>query len=221
MDYTPLYLSLKLATLTTVILLPLLVPVAWWLSFGGAIRTAFRVVLTLPLVLPPTVLGFYLLLLFSPNGGVGHLVEQLFGTRLVFTFAGMLCASVIFSIPFLLNPLLAGFESLSSSMTEAAYTLGKSPWTTLWRVQLPNMLPSILSGVVLCFAHSMGEFGVILMIGGKIPGKTQVASMAVYDLVEAMEYHQAGVYALLLASFSFVALLSMFLLEKRLRGRMV
>ena len=221
MDYTPLWLSIKLASLTTAILLPVLLLVAWWLSAGGTLRTALRVVLTLPLVLPPTVLGYYLLRLFSPIGLVGAPLEHFFGMRLVFSFSGMLCASLLFSIPFLLNPLLSGFESLPRSLVDASLTLGKSRFTTLWRVQIPNMLPSILTGVVLCFAHAMGEFGVILMIGGKIPGKTQVASMAVYDLVEAMEYTQAGWYASILAGFSFTALLLLFLLEKRLRGRIL
>jgi molybdate transport system permease protein len=219
LDYAPLTLSVKLAGLTTGLLLPLLLLVAWWLAAGGYVRMGLRVVLTLPMVLPPTVLGFYLLRLFSPTGWVGALVERLSGERLVFTFSGMLAASLIFSIPFMLNPLLAGFEGLPRALTEAAWTLGKSRWVTLWRVQIPNMVPAILTGVVLCFAHAMGEFGVILMIGGKIPGKTQVASMAVYDLVEAMEYGQAGFYALYLASFSFCALMALFLLERRLRRR--
>ena len=219
MDFTPLWLSAKLATLTTGILLPILLVSAWWLSAGGRVRTVARVVLTLPLVLPPTVLGYFLLRLLSPTGIVGAPIEHLLGLRMVFSFPGMLCASLIFSIPFLLNPLLSGFESLPRSLVEASWTLGKSRFETLWRVQLPNMLPSILTGVVLCFAHAMGEFGVILMIGGKIPGKTQVASMQVYDLVEAMEYGPAAVHALILAGFSFVALLLLFVLERRLRGR--
>lgn len=219
MDLAPLYLSAQLAGLTTILLLPFLVLVAWWLSTGGLLRTVWRGVLILPMVLPPTVLGFYLLRLFSPTGMVGATVEKLWGTRLVFTFPGMLLASLIFSIPFMLNPLLAGFESLPRSLTEAAWTLGKTRWVTLWRVQLPNMVSAILTGVVLCFAHAMGEFGVIQMIGGKIPGKTLVASMAVYDLVEAMEYGAAGYYALVLAGFSFSALMVLFLLENRLRRR--
>lgn len=221
LDYTPLLLSVKLAGMTTLLLLPLLLLVAWWLSEGGFVRTGLRVVLTLPMVLPPTVLGFFLLRLFSPTGWVGSVVESLTGERLVFTFYGMLLASLVFSIPFMLNPLLAGFEALPRSLTEAAWTMGKSRWVTLWWVQVPCMVPAILTGVVMCFAHAMGEFGVILMIGGKIPGKTQVASMAVYDLVEAMEYSQAGFYALYLASFSFVALMALFILEKHLRRRTV
>lgn len=221
LDYTPLLLSVKLAGATTLLLLPLLLLVAWWLSEGGYMRTGLRVVFTLPMVLPPTVLGFFLLRLFSPTGWVGSIFESLSGERLVFTFYGMLAASWVFSIPFMLNPLLAGFEALPRSLTEAAWTMGKSRWVTLWRVQVPCMVPAILTGVVMCFAHAMGEFGVILMIGGKIPGKTQVASMAVYDLVEAMEYGQAGIYALYLASFSFVALMALFVLEKHLHRRSV
>lgn len=218
-DFAPLWLSVKLAVSTTVILLPLLLLFAWWLSEGGPWRTALRVVFTLPMVLPPTVLGFYLLRLLSPTGYIGAPLEAWWGQRVVFTFSGMLIASLVFSVPFMLNPLLAGFESLPRSLVEAAWTLGKSRWTTLWRVQIPNMVPAVLTGVVLCFAHAMGEFGVILMIGGKIPGKTLVASMAVYDLVEAMEYGQAGTYALFLAMFSFCALMALFLLERRWRRR--
>ena len=218
-DYSPLLLSLKLAFLTTALLLPVLLLLAWWLSAGGVFRTAIRVVLTLPMVLPPTVLGFYLLMGMSPQGIIGKLAESLFGVRIVFSFTGMLIASWIFSVPFMLNPLMAGFQSQPRSLVEAAWTLGKSKWTTLWKVQIPNMVPSLLTGVVMCFAHAMGEFGVILMIGGKIPGKTLVASMAVYDLVESMEYGQAGAYALVLAAISFVALMLLFVLEIPLRRR--
>lgn len=218
-DYSPLWLSLKLAISTTALLLPVLLLISWCLSSGGVWRTAIRVVLTLPMVLPPTVLGFYLLMCLSPQGFLGKLVESLFGARIVFSFSGMLIASLVFSVPFMLNPLMAGFQSLPRSLVEAAWTLGKSKWVTLWKVQIPNMVPSILTGVVMCFAHAMGEFGVILMIGGKIPGKTLVASMAVYDLVEAMEYGQAGAYALVLAGLSFASLMLLFVLEISLRRR--
>lgn len=217
MDWQPFILSVKLATLATGLLLPIMILAAWWISFGGPWKVAIRALLTLPMVLPPTVMGFYLLSALSPTSIVGGLIERIFNLRLVFSFPGMLIATLIISIPFLLNPLLSGFESLPRSLTEAASVLGKNRWTILVRVQLPNMIPSILTACVLTFAHALGEFGVILMIGGKIPGKTLVASMAVYDLVETMDYSGALRYSLVLTGAAFAVLASITYLERRSR----
>lgn len=218
MDWHPLLLSIKLATLVTAILLPFMVLIAWWLSFGGPWKVVVRAILTLPMVLPPTVLGFYLLTLFSPNHFFGGFLEDVFGVRIVFSFTGILIASLVVAVPFFLNPLLAGFESLPKNLTDAARVLGKSRWVILWRVLLPNMVPSILTACVLAFAHAMGEFGVVLMIGGKIPGQTMVASMAVYDLVETMDYPGAFQYSLILSGTSFLVLTAMTYFERSRRN---
>ncbi len=218
MDWHPLFLSIKLAALVTAILLPIMVLIAWWLSSGGPWKVLVRAILTLPMVLPPTVMGFYLLTLFSPNHFLGGFLEETFGIRIVFSFSGILLASLVVAVPFFLNPLLAGFESLPRNLTDAARVLGKSRWVILWRVLLPNMVPSLLTACVLAFAHAMGEFGVILMIGGKIPGQTLVASMAVYDLVETMDYPGAFRYSLILSGTSFVVLTAMTYLERSRRN---
>lgn len=219
MNWQPLLLSLKLAAMVTVIMLPIMVIIAWWLSSGGPWKVFVRALLTLPMVLPPTVTGFYLLILLSPNNGIGKLLDSIFGVRIVFSFSGILLASLIVSIPFFLNPLLAGFESLPKNLTDAARVLGKNKWVILWRVLLPNMIPSVLTACVLAFAHAMGEFGVILMIGGKIPGETLVASMAVYDLVETMDYQGALHYSFVLSGTSFAVLSAMTYLERSRRRK--
>ena len=169
----------------------------------------------MPLVLPPTVLGFYLLVLFSPNNFPGKLIENLFNLRLIFSFEGLVVASIIYSMPFMVNPIQAGFENLSSSLKEAAYTLGKSKFQTLTKVLLPNIKSSLLTGIVLSFAHTIGEFGIVLMIGGNIPGKTRVASLAIYDEVESLNYHTANVYALILFSVTFSILLIVFIINRK------
>jgi len=215
-DMEPLILSLKLSLVTTIILLVLSLPLAWWLA---RIRPMFRfplqVLFTMPLVLPPTVLGFYLLLGLSPASFIGSLFMKYLHLRLVFSFAGLLVGSIIFSLPFMLNSILSGFEGLPVSLSEAGRVLGKSEWSLLWRVQLPNIKPALFSGIALSFAHTMGEFGVVLMIGGKIPGVTRVASMAVYDEVEAMNYGAAHFYAGVLFAVSFVFLLLLFVINRR------
>jgi molybdate transport system permease protein len=158
------------------------------------------------LVLPPTVLGFYLLLAFSPENLLGSWLERYFDLRLVFTFEGLVVASVFYSLPFMIQPLQSGFRSVPFSLVEAAYSLGKSRWTTLRKVILPNMSAAILSACILTFAHTIGEFGVVLMVGGNIPGITQVVSISIYDEVEAMNYSLANYYSLILLVFSFLIL---------------
>ncbi len=161
----------------------------------------------MPLILPPTVLGFYFLIAFSPNHFFGAWLDQVLGLRLVFSFTGLVIASIIYSLPFMVHPIKSGFKGLPPNLKEASYVLGKSRFVTLLRVLLPNMKPAILSGVVLAFAHTIGEFGVVLMIGGNIPGKTKVASIAIYDKVEMMDYASANVYSGVLFVISFFILL--------------
>lgn len=216
-DFEPIWLTLKLATLTTLILIAISVPLAWWLTqVPTRIRTPLHALVSMPLVLPPSVLGFYLLLLFSPAYGPGHFLLQTFNISLAFSFPGLVLGSVLFSLPFMMNPLVAGFESLSPSLSEAAYVLGKSPLQVLFKVSLPNLKPALLSGAVLTFAHTMGEFGVVLMIGGSIPGVTRVASIAVFDEVESLRFGPAHFYSFILFALSFFILLIFFTVNRKI-----
>lgn len=213
-DLTPLWLTLRLALLTTLILLVVSVPLGYWLAYSRfRLKAVVESLVSLPLVLPPTVLGFYLLLAFSPEHGPGHFLNQHFNIRLAFTFPGLVIASLLYSLPFMVHPIRSGFRSLAPTLKEAAYTLGKSRWETLLRVLLPNIRPSLLTGVVLAFAHTLGEFGVVLMVGGSIPGETRVVSIAMYDEVQSLNYHNANVYAGILLAFSFIILLTVHLLR--------
>jgi len=219
-DIEPLWLTLKLATVTTFILFVIAVPFANWLSQERSnFKTIIEAIVSMPLVLPPSVLGFYLLLAFSPSQWFGKFLEQHFDLRLVFSFPGLVIASVIYSLPFMMFPLQSGFSSLSPALREASYSLGKSKWETLTKVVLPNIKPSLLSGLVLTFAHTIGEFGVVLMIGGNIPGQTKVASIAVYDEVESMNYHSANMYAMILFVSTFVILLTLYFINHRFDRR--
>ena len=207
-DLTPLILSFKLAVLTTLILFVISVPLAYWLAYSHSkIKPLIEAIVSLPLVLPPTVLGFYLLIVFSPNTSVGHFLNETLGLQLVFSFTGLVIGSVIYSLPFMVQPLQAGFKSLPKSITEASYVLGKSKLETLLKVELPNIKQSVLTGLVLTFAHTIGEFGVVLMIGGNIPNKTKVVSIAIYDEVEALNYSNAHIYSGILLVLTFVILL--------------
>jgi len=173
----------------------------------------------MPLVLPPSVLGFYLLLAFSPSYAFGGWIEEMLGLRLVFSFPGLVVGSVIYSLPFMVYPLQAGLQALPASLREASYTLGKSAWTTFFKILLPNCKSAILTALVLTFAHTVGEFGVVLMIGGNIPGVTKVASVAIYNEVEALNYPAANQYALVLFVITFAILLLVYFLNHRLRVR--
>jgi len=216
LDWEPLWLTFKLAALTTLILLVIGVPLAWWLAYTRCrLKAVAETLVSMPLVLPPSVLGFYLLLAFSPQSPLGAFLDSHFHLRLVFSFAGLVVGSVLFSLPFMVQPLQAGFQSLPASLAEAAYTLGKSRRQTLFRVLLPNLKPALLSGVVLSFAHTVGEFGVVLMIGGNIPGETRVASIAIFTEVESLNYATANFYAGVLFAVSFVVLLTVYLVNKR------
>ncbi len=213
-----LLLTFKLAFVTTSILLVIGVPIAYFLAYTKSkLKPIFETVVSMPLVLPPTVLGFYLLLFFSPESVLGRFLEDSVGFKAVFTFEGLVLGSIIFSLPFLVQPIQSGFETIPKSLIEASYTLGKGELETFFKVLLPNIKPSLITGVVLSFAHTIGEFGVVLMIGGNIPGETKVASIAIYDEVEALNYDIANRYALVLLSVSFLILLIVYTLNKKVR----
>lgn len=216
-EWTPLVLTLKLAVITTIILLVISIPLAYVLTFSKIrFKTVYEAIIALPLVLPPSVLGFYLLLLMGKNGFLGKLWEKIAGHQLAFHFEGVVVASVIFSLPFMVHPLLSGFKSVPIQLIEASYTLGKSKLTTLFRVILPNMKPAIITGITLAFAHTVGEFGVVLMIGGNIEGETRVISIAIYDSVEKLDYKTAHTYSIILFAISFITLFLVYKLNKKL-----
>ncbi|NNC95962.1 MAG: molybdate ABC transporter permease subunit [Chitinophagales bacterium] len=207
-DWDPILLSLKLASVTTVILLILAIPIAYWLVYSRfKFKAVVEAIISLPLILPPTVLGFYLLLAFSPSFFTGSILNSLFGTSIAFSFFGLVVASVIYSLPFMVHPIRSGLSNLPESYSDVSKVLGKSKLTTLFKVLLPNIKPSLLTGIVLAFAHTLGEFGVVLMIGGNIPSETRVASIAIYDEVESLNYASANTYSLILLVLAFIILL--------------
>ncbi len=209
-------LTFKVAFLTTFILLLLAIPLGYFLAFTRSrIAPILEAVVSMPLVLPPSVLGFYLLITFSPQSPLGKFLLDVFNLKLVFSFEGLIVGSVIFSLPFMVNPIQAGFAALPQSLFEAALTLGKSRLRILYSVLLPNISRSVLVGVVVTFAHTIGEFGVVMMIGGNIQGQTRVASIAIYDEVESLNYTLAHQYALSLFAITFSILLLAFCLNKR------
>ncbi len=208
LDLSPVWLTLKLAATTTLILLLLGTPIAWWLAqTKSRFKATISAVVALPLILPPTVLGFYLLVLMGPNGGVGAITSALGLGYLPFTFFGLVIGSVLYSLPFVVQPLQNSFEALDSRSLEVAATLRAGPWDRFFSVVLPLSRPGFLTAAVLGFAHTVGEFGVVLMIGGNIPGETRTLSVAIYDHVEALEYTQAHWLAGGLIIFSFLTLL--------------
>lgn len=213
-DWEPLILTFKLATVTTVILLMVSIPLAYWLvNSKSKVKPVIETLVSMPLVLPPTVLGFYFLMAFSPGNAFGHWLNTWLGLKLVFSFTGLVLASVLYSLPFMVHPIQSGLSGLPSSLTDAARVMGKTRWTIIFRVLLPNIKPALLTGIVLGFAHTVGEFGVVLMIGGNIPGKTKVASIAIYDEVEALNYGAANSYSLILFCITFCILLSVYLIN--------
>ena len=215
-DPQPLILTFQLAVITTLILLVISIPVAYGLSsWRSVFRPFVEAIISMPLVLPPTVLGFYLLLAFSPSNAFGSWLDKWLDIRLIFTFEGLVVASVIYSLPFMVQPIQSGFSHLSPHLKEASYTLGKSKITTLFQVLLPNMKTSLLTGIILSFAHTIGEFGVVLMIGGSIPGKTKVASIAIYEEVELMNYPAANGYSLILFAITFIILWVVYSFNRR------
>ncbi|NIR59156.1 MAG: molybdate ABC transporter permease subunit [Gammaproteobacteria bacterium] len=219
-DLTPLWLTLRLAAVSTVALLLIGTPLALWLAHTRSrLRVPAEAVVALPLVLPPTVLGFYLLIALGPAGPVGSALEALGGHALAFTFTGLVIGSVAYSLPFVVQPLQTAFEGVGRQPLEAAATLRAGSLDRFFTVVVPLARRGFLSAVVLGFAHTVGEFGVVLMIGGNIPGETRVLSIAVYDHVEALEYGQAHVWSALLLAFSFLALLALYAANRRWQGR--
>jgi molybdate transport system permease protein len=215
MDLTPIWLTLKLAAITTFLLLAIGLPIACWLSKGRSLfKIVIEAIITMPLVLPPSVLGFYLLLAFSPQHGVGKWLHEVFDIQFVFSFKGLVLASVIYSMPFMIGPIKSALQQLPVSLSQASYSLGKTKWQTFVNVLIPNIKPSLLTAIVLTFAHTLGEFGVVLMIGGNIPNVTRVASIAVYDSVEQMDYASANAYSLILFAITFVMVIAVFIFNK-------
>jgi molybdate transport system permease protein len=213
-DLGPILLTAELALITTSILLIVSIPLCYWMAYSKfRFKVIAEAIVSLPLVLPPSVLGFYLLVAFSPENWFGKFLENYFDVRLVFTYEGLIVASVLYSLPFMVHPIQAGLKNLPISLQEAAFTLGKSKFTTLTKILLPNIKSSVLTGIVLTFAHTVGEFGVVLMIGGSIPNETKVVSIAIYDEVQNMNYDAANLYAGILFSFTFVILLSVYLIN--------
>lgn len=214
MEWQPLLLTFELAMVTTALLFFLAIPLAYWLATSTSrIKPVVETLVSMPLVLPPTVLGFYFLLAFSPGNAFGNWLNEWLGIKLVFSFGGLVVASVIYSLPFMVHPIQSGLSGLPHSLREAAYVMGKSRLTTLRKVLLPNIKKSILTGIVLSFAHTVGEFGVVLMIGGNIPGKTRVASIAIYDEVESLNYAAANFYSLVLFFITFSILMLVYLVN--------
>ena len=216
LEFTPFILSFKLALLTTMILFVIALPFSWYLSqTRSKMKPVLEAITALPIVLPPSVLGFYILWALSKNSPLGTFFEETFGVQLAFSFTGLVVASCLYSMPFMVQPLQGGFEALNRHMLEASYVSGKSKITTLFKVALPNMKPALLTALIITFAHTVGEFGVVLMVGGSIPGETKVASVAIYEMVEIMDYSAAHIYSLIMLLISFTVLLSVYFFNHR------
>jgi molybdate transport system permease protein len=216
MDWSAIGLSLRLATATTLILLVVGLPLAGWLALSNRRgRWAVDALVALPLVLPPTVLGFYVLVALGPRSPIGRAYEGLTGNAIVFSFEGLLVASVLYSLPFAVQPFAAAFAAVDRNLIETAWCLGASRARTFMRIVVPLARPGIVAGAVLSFAHTVGEFGVVLMVGGNIPGSTRTVSISIYDDVQAFEYGRAGRTAALLFAFSFVVLATTYRLQRR------
>lgn len=215
LDFTPFILSLKLACISTVVLLLLCLPLAYFLAntkFKG--KFILESILTLPLVLPPSVMGFYLLVIFSKYSYLGEFLAK-FGIQLTFTFKGLVLASCIYSLPFMLQPIQNAIATFPKTLIEASYCLGKSPYTTFTRVIMPNIKGAIMTASIIAFAHTMGEFGIVLMIGGSIDGETKLASITIYESLEALDFRSAHIYSAMLLVISFSVLLAVYFLNKK------
>jgi len=221
MNWQPLWLSFELAAITMFLLLLVAMPLAWFLAFTRIRgRGVLEAVFALPLVLPPTVLGYFLLTAIGSRSSVGQWYQSIFGSSFAFSFSGMVLASMLYSLPFAVQPMQNAFESLDRELSEVSHTLGLNTWQIFFRVLLPGARVGVITGAVLSFAHTLGEFGVVLMIGGSIPGKTKVASIAIYEYVENLEYHAANMMALVLLAISFIVLSVVYYYNRRL-SRMV
>ena len=216
LEFEPFLLSFKLAGITTLILFIISLPLAWYLSqTRSKLKPFLEAVTALPIVLPPSVLGFYILWALSYNSPIGAFFEETFGAKLVFNFTGLVIASCFYSLPFMVQPLQSGFESLNKNMLEASYICGKSRWATVMKVALPNIKPALMTAIIVTFAHTVGEFGVVLMVGGSIPGETKVASEAIYEMVEIMDYGAAHIYSAIMVILSFLVLLGVYLFNRK------
>ena len=216
LEFTPFLLSFKLAALTTLILFILCLPLAWYLSQTSSKAKPFlEAVTALPIVLPPSVLGFYILFALSQNSPIGAFFDEYLGVKLVFNFTGLVVASCFYSLPFMVQPLQSGFENINKNMLEASYVSGKSKFETIFKVALPNIKPALMTAIIVTFAHTVGEFGVVLMVGGSIPGETKVASVAIYEMVEIMDYTSAHIYSAIMVFISFLVLLSVYMFNSK------
>jgi len=211
-EFSPFIISFKLAAITTLILFFISLPLAWYLSqTKSKYKPVLEAITALPIVLPPSVLGFYILVSLSHNSPIGQFFQEYFGTKLVFNFTGLIIASCFYSLPFMVQPLQGGLESINKNMLEASYISGKSKLETLFRVALPNIKPALLTAIIITFSHTVGEFGVVLMIGGSIPGETKVASIAIYEFTETMDYTNAHIYSAIMITLSFLTLLVVYI----------
>ncbi len=211
-EFAPFLISFKLAGITTLILFFISLPLAWYLSQSKSrFKPILETITALPIVLPPSVLGFYILWGLSSNSPIGAFFEEYFGIKLVFNFTGLVIASCFYSLPFMVQPMQSGFESLNKNILEASYICGKSKLETLFRVALPNIKPALLTAIIITFAHTVGEFGIVLMVGGSIPNETKVASVAIYEFVEIMDYTNAHIYSIIMIILSFFTLLGVYI----------
>ena len=216
LEFAPFILSFKLASITTIILFIISVPLAWYLSQTKSKAKPFLEAITaLPIVLPPSVLGFYILFALSQNSPIGSFFDEYFDVKLVFNFPGLVVASCFYSLPFMIQPLQSGFENINKNMLEASYVSGKSKFQTIFKVALPNIKPALMTAIIVTFAHTVGEFGVVLMVGGSIPEETKVASVAIYEMVEIMNYTGAHIYSAIMLIISFLVLLSVYIFNHK------
>ena len=211
-EFAPFLISFKLAGITTLILFFISLPLAWYLSQSKSrFKPILETITALPIVLPPSVLGFYILWGLSSNSPIGAFFEEYFGIKLVFNFTGLVIASCFYSLPFMVQPMQSGFESLNKNMLEASYICGKGKLETLFIIALPNIKPALLTAIIITFAHTVGEFGIVLMVGGSIPNETKVASVAIYEFVEVMDYTNAHIYSIIMILLSFFTLLGVYI----------
>lgn len=218
--WPPIRVTLLLASVTTIVLLIVSTPLAWWLARSrSGWKEAVAAVVALPLILPPTVLGFYLLIMLGPNGPGGFIAGLSGGRTLAFTFEGLVIGSVIYSLPFVVQPLRNAFEAVGDRAMEAAATLRASPWDAFWSIAVPLARPGFIAGGILGFAHTIGEFGVVLMIGGNIPGETKVISVAIYDYVETLEWEKAHWLTAGMLIFAFIVILTVMLVNRQMTRR--
>ena len=220
MNLGPLWLSVQLAALTMLLLLVIATPLGWWLArTRSKARPVVQAIVALPIVLPPTVMGFYLLILLGPAGAIGEWWVELTGSALTFSFAGLVIASCVYSLPFAVQPIMSAFESVDQRDLEAAWTLGADRRDAFFSIALPQSTRGYLNAAVLSFAHTLGEFGVVLMVGGNIPGETRLISIAIYDQVESLNYAAAHQLSAVLLVFAFAVLLAMFVVNRRWQRR--